>query len=138
MRRRYPIMLGIAAFLPAVIVRAGLPGASFSAEQATQGVDTYAARCAVCHGAELQGGDHAPALRGSGFLANWQGQPARKLYSRIISTMPLDDAGSLSESETLALTAMIARRNGASDGPAHATASDLNMVALSFPNGDAP
>lgn len=116
--------------MPAVISGADLPPAGFAASQAEAGLLTYTAKCATCHGGELEGGDHAPPLKGAGFLADWQAQPARKLYSRIISTMPFEDPGSLTETETLAITALIARRNGAPDGPAHAAASELDSIAL--------
>jgi mono/diheme cytochrome c family protein len=123
-------ILGVALLGPAALAWAQLPPAAFAPAQAAAGETVYAARCAVCHGATLTGGDHGPALSGAGFWAGWQGKPARALYSRVISTMPYDDPGSLSEADTIALTALIARSNGAPDGPAVAAASSLDTVAL--------
>ena len=130
MRPARLLLLGLVAFAPAMVARAGLPAAGFAPAQAAQGEPIFAAKCALCHGAALQGGDHGPPLKGAGFWTNWQGQPARKLYSRIISTMPFDDPGSLTEAETLAITALIARSNAAADGPSHATAAELDGIAL--------
>lgn len=124
------IVLSVAVIAPLAMVRAALPAAGFSAAQAAEGAKVASARCAVCHGESFGGGDHGPALKGPGFWANWQGKPARGLYSRIISTMPLDDAGSLSEAETLALTAYIARLNGAGDGADVVLPDALNDLSL--------
>ncbi len=88
----------------------------FSLTQAKRGEAVYAAQCAVCHGADLMGGDHAPALAGAGFWDAWKGKPARGLYSRIISTMPMAAPGSLSPMETLDLLALIGRDNGSGEG----------------------
>ncbi|PEQ12881.1 hypothetical protein B2G71_08520 [Novosphingobium sp. PC22D] len=90
--------------------------ASFSAEQATKGDTIYQNQCAVCHGSDLKGGGHAPPLTGEGFLSAWAGKPARGLYSRIISTMPMAAPGTLSPEQTLALVALIGRTNGLPQG----------------------
>lgn len=130
MRLTHLMVLVMAGLVPAMAAYAGMPPAGFAPEQATEGEPIFAAKCALCHGDTMQGGDHGPALTGARFWAAWQGQPARKLYSRIISTMPYDDPGSLTESEALAITALVARSNGAADGPPHASASELDALAL--------
>ena len=125
-----PPVVAMAGFIPAMAAYAGMPAAGFAPAQATEGEPIFATKCALCHGDTLQGGDHGPALKGTGFWTVWQGQPARKLYSRIISTMPYNDPGTLTESETLAVTALIARSNGAAEGPSHTAASELDAIAL--------
>jgi len=40
-------------------------------------------------------------LKGKQFLSDWEGKPLWSLFGRLISTMPSDDPGSLSEQETL-------------------------------------
>ena len=92
----------------------------YSSEQADRGQAVFDAKCHSCHGAEFEGGTLAPALKGSEFLAPFQGKPLRRIYSRIISTMPPDDIGSLTESETLTLVALVLRANGYSDGAGRA------------------
>ncbi len=79
--------------------------------QASRGQKPYEVRCASCHGVDLGGGSHAPPLIGSGFRSHFEGKPARSVYSRIISTMPQDDPGSLSESEALAIALFVLARN---------------------------
>lgn len=96
-----------------------------------RGVAMVVARCALCHGEQLVGGDHAPALKGPEFWALWTGRPARELYSRIISTMPLDEPGSLSEQETLGVVDFIVRSNtGSAALGSVSNANGLNTVVL--------
>jgi mono/diheme cytochrome c family protein len=84
--------------------------------QAALGKGLFAAKCASCHGPNLEGGRLAPPLSGPGFQANWDGKPARALYSRIISTMPLSDPGSLPPAEVLNIALYVFAVNGAALG----------------------
>jgi mono/diheme cytochrome c family protein len=93
------------------------------------GAEHYATKCAACHGATLDGLDHAPPLRGRGFLDNWNGETQRKLYSRIISTMPVSDPGSLEPKDVLAITQYILSVNGVETRPA-ATPSELDKRTI--------
>jgi len=99
-------------------------------QQAIQGGGSYATRCLGCHGAGLDGGQHAPALRGPAFRDRWDGKPARSLYSRIISTMPGDAPGTLPESEVLNITIYVFAVNGFSLGPSIADAAALNNIKI--------
>ena len=65
----------------------------YAEDQANRGQALFGGKCNECHGDTLEGGSLAPGLRGSEFLATWQGKPLRRLYSRIISTMPPDVPG---------------------------------------------
>ena len=106
----------------------------YSSEQADRGQALFDAKCQSCHGAEFEGGTLAPALKGSEFLAPFQGKPLRRIYSRIISTMPPDDIGSRTESETLTLVALVLRANGyAAGSDALARADDLNAIIVAPP-----
>ncbi len=122
----------MAALAPLAAAQADLPVAAFSAEQAGQGAAVYVERCAACHGEGLTGSAeaHAPPLMGAGFWSGYAGAPASRLYSRIIGTMPLGDPGSLDEADTLALTADIARANGAAEGAAIQSASQLETMRM--------
>jgi S-disulfanyl-L-cysteine oxidoreductase SoxD len=106
----------------------------YANEQADRGQAVSDAKCQSCHGAAFEGGTLAPALKGSEFLSSFQGKPLRRIYSRIISTMPPDDVGSLTESETLALVALVLRSNGYPAGAeALARADDLNSIVVAAP-----
>lgn len=98
--------------------------------QADAGGALFAARCAVCHGEAMTGGDHAPPLKGAAFWRHWQDAPARALYRRILSTMPASDPGSLSPDETLALVAHLARANGHALPAAVGSPDGLDAVTL--------
>jgi len=99
--------------------------------QATQGKANYEAHCTSCHGAELAGGQHAPALLGPLFRSHWDGKPARAVYSRIISTMPQDNPGSLSETEALNIALYVFAVNGIPMGEQPiANPAALNSVTI--------
>lgn len=109
MRPAVPLWIGAMLFAGLADARAQAPSPEAQAEE---GARLFAAHCTVCHGDAMTGGDHGPSLKGAAFWSEWQGQPARTLYSRIISTMPASEPGSLSPDETMALVAQIARANG--------------------------
>jgi mono/diheme cytochrome c family protein len=94
---------------PVATVRDGV----FSAAQAEAGKAVYTMQCSLCHRDSLAGGiNESPPLKGARFLSDWEAMPVRALYSRILSTMPKADPGSLSEEETLSLVAYLLQQNG--------------------------
>lgn len=85
----------------------------YTQAQAASGRKIYDEKCASCHLETLKGGrNESPALKGDEFLSHWTGKPLRELYSRIISTMPLADPGSLTPKETLDVVAYMLQKNG--------------------------
>jgi len=106
----------------------------YSTAQADRGRGIFDAKCETCHGAALDGGTLAPALKGREFLSSFQEKPLRRLYSRVISTMPPDDVGSLTEAETLALVALLLRANGYPAGERElGRADELNSIVVAAP-----
>src|SRR5882757_2060043 len=109
------ILIGLAAAisaLPAMALRAQTPARNvwdgvFTADQAAQGKALFEAKCAICHGAELNGAEMAPPLAGGVFLGNWTGQSAGDLFTRIHTTMPANDPGSLNNQQTAQALAYI-------------------------------
>jgi len=73
---------------------------SFTTAQAARGRDLYTANCQMCHGADLNGGQFGPAVRGAAFDAQWSGQ----------------SAGSLSNAAYSAIDAFILQSNGLAAG----------------------
>jgi cytochrome c len=89
----------------------------YTPAQAASGKAIYTKSCTVCHLDSLAGGvNEAPALKGKQFLSEWEGKPLRTLFGRVISTMPSDDPGSLSEQETLDVLAYLLQENGYRSG----------------------
>lgn len=122
----------------AVAVAAAQDGAAQRDELASRGKAEFAARCAACHGGALEGGSHAPPLVGSGFVAEWSGKKARSVYSRIISTMPQDNPGTLTEAQALAITLFVFAVNGIDVGEKPVQrANDLNSLVIT-PHGNGP
>ena len=83
----------------------------YSEDQAKRGSELYAKQCASCHGAELTGGESAPALVGDGFLSNWNGTTVGDLFERIRKSMPQDDPGKLSRQQNADILAFMFSAN---------------------------
>jgi len=103
------------------------------APQFAAGAASYSQNCASCHGEQLVG-PGAPELKGKAFLATWSGAPARRLYSRILSTMPLTDPGSLDPKTALDITTFILNENK-QPVPAAGYASPAELDKISIRNG---
>ena len=71
----------------------------YTEEQAKRGEEVYKKECAACHGAELTGGESAPALAGGAFQSNWNGLTLGDLFDRIRKTMPQSKPGSLTRQQ---------------------------------------
>jgi S-disulfanyl-L-cysteine oxidoreductase SoxD len=132
---RFAVVALLVAGAPWISVRAQPAAAGASAQAAPRpGAAEYAAHCANCHGAQLGGGVHAPALIGAQFQGNWAGKRARLLYSRIISTMPQNDPGTLSVQQALAVTLYVFTLNGI-QWSGHTLSSPDDLNALTIPAG---
>jgi mono/diheme cytochrome c family protein len=66
----------------------------FTAAQASRGGQLYAASCAGCHGANLQGGE-GKALRGDPFWTDWRESTVDALLAYVSKNMPFSEDGSL-------------------------------------------
>jgi alcohol dehydrogenase (cytochrome c) len=88
----------------------------YSSDQAAQGKALFAEKCAVCHGANLQGGA-GPALAGNQFFLRYRGKPLSALWSTVHTQMPLNAPGTLSTQQSLAVVAYILQKNGFPAGP---------------------
>jgi cytochrome c len=115
--RRSPAFTAeIAAWIVAALVAYGgdafADGAPFfSSAQTAQGHWEYSQKCAVCHGAQLQG-TGAPALKGRTFNAQWNGKKLADLYSYIHTDMPLGLADSLPPRNTRTSSPTSSRKAG--------------------------
>jgi len=84
----------------------------YTEEQANRGGALYAQRCVRCHGADLTGGEIAPALNSAEFKANWSDLSVDALLERIKVSMPQDNPGSLSRQQTADVVAFVLSRVG--------------------------
>jgi alcohol dehydrogenase (cytochrome c) len=83
----------------------------FISEQTAKGRFEYAQKCSVCHGAQLQG-TGAPALRGTEFVAQWNGKKLAEFYEYVHKNMPLGVGASLPSQEYADIVAYILAQNG--------------------------
>lgn len=83
-------------------------GQIYTIEQAQQGENLFDSLCARCHSIS--------EFSGRSFDTIWVGTPLSALYVRIANTMPLDQPGSLSNNQALALTSHILASNGMPPG----------------------
>jgi quinoprotein glucose dehydrogenase len=96
-----------------------LQATSYAAEQAAAGRNIYARQCAACHGANLEGGEAGPALRGQTFMTKWADKPFAELFEQTRRTMPVTQPGSLPRDQYAQLLALVLQTNGidASNAP---------------------
>jgi mono/diheme cytochrome c family protein len=84
----------------------------YTSDQAAQGKKLYATRCAVCHGADLEGVT-APPLAGPQLEKNWLSTTTMDdLFFLMRTTMPLSMAKSLSAEQHPAVFAYLLQQNG--------------------------
>src|SRR5712691_899550 len=88
----------------------------YSDDQAKRGQTVYSATCSNCHLDNLRGDSVSPSLVGNAFISDWENKSVRALYSRIISTMPQDNPGTLSEATVLDVVAYLFKANGFPSG----------------------
>jgi quinoprotein glucose dehydrogenase len=121
----------VAFGLPASPTQPGI----YSTAQAFRGQSEYGAKCAACHAVDLTGSEHAPPLKGRRFWAEWDQEAVRSLYSRIISTMPPSDPGSVAPKDVIDIVTFLLQSNGLPAGEkAIENPNELNVIRLKGPN----
>jgi S-disulfanyl-L-cysteine oxidoreductase SoxD len=84
----------------------------YTGEQAQRGDAVYRQNCASCHGDHLQGKrPQTPALTGSGFKGNWNGETVDDLFEKIQTAMPADKPGTLSRQQNADVLAFMLKAN---------------------------
>src|SRR5262250_2602325 len=87
----------------------------YTRDQAANGHLQYAAKCGVCHGADLKGGG-APELKGPGFVAKWNGKSLAELYKYTREQMPKGNGDSLPPQDYADIVAYMLSQNGIRSG----------------------
>ena len=101
-------------------------------QQAEAGRALYGARCTMCHGADLGGGE-APQLSGANFMAAWGTRDARELFTYIQASMP-PGTNKLGEQDALNAAAFVLAANGVAPG-AEALTAETKFVIRARGNG---
>jgi mono/diheme cytochrome c family protein len=89
--------------------RSGQDGV-YTADQAKRGQDLFKQTCVACHGPTLRGGV-GPPLTGNAFMGIWGETPLSELVSKIVSTMPQNDPGTLKPQDGSDLVAYLLQVN---------------------------
>ena len=109
---------------------------AYTKEQAKRGEKVYADTCASCHGANLLGGEMAPALAGPDFLAGWAGkQTLNDLYLKVHEEMPQDNPGTLTPAQAADAVAFMLATNKYPAGKVELTSDKGVLKAIKI---DAP
>jgi len=109
----------------------GTQAGVYTAEQAAEGAQVYARRCAMCHGARLEGTVETPELIGK-FVANWADRPLANLYDYLARAMPQNAPGSLPPQDNARVLAFLLRANGAPAGKAPLPADPASLRRLNI------
>jgi mono/diheme cytochrome c family protein len=130
------VAFGVAITLGAGAVGLWAPGAvgqtriapgPFTDAQAQAGQAIYNSRCASCHDA----GGETIRLLGASFTDVWKTRTTRDLYTRIKTTMPFNDPGSLSDDAAASVVAYVLKANGGVAGSTDftpTTAVSINTI----------
>jgi len=102
----------------------------YSQAQADRGKVLYTQKCAACHLESLGGTNTASPLVGDDFIEMWADKTIRNLYTRIRTTMPDDDPGSLTEEETVDIIAYVMAKNGCPAGDAELEPSAQSLAGI--------
>ena len=87
----------------------------------------------------MNGTDRAPALKGDGFLANWQDGSLNRLFTKIRDGMPPGNTDSISPDVKLNIVAHLLRENGFPSGRSELTLNGdaLDNLQITKKGGDA-
>ena len=136
MTRSSIALAGLAIFASAAAFAQGgamVSAGAYTAAQAARGQAVYTANhCVMCHGPALAGNDSVPALSGSGFIGNWAGQTLGDLATRIHTTMPADNPGSLSDAQVADVIAYILQQNQYKTGPKEIPTDNAGQTAITL------
>jgi mono/diheme cytochrome c family protein len=117
---------------PALPLRADDSAGYYTQAQADKGKALFAANCAMCHGANLEG-ISGPALAGSDFQSGWASRTAADLHDVMSTEMPLTAPGSLKPDEYISLVAFVLSKNGFPAGSTPLDKSKLAGISLKRP-----
>lgn len=116
----------------AAMARLPVTAAFYTEAQAAEGAAIYGERCAMCHGAMLEGTFETPALTGK-FVANWAGRPVGDLYDYLGRAMPQFAPGSLSGEDNARVLAYLLKANGYQAGKAALPADGAGLHRTVLP-----
>lgn len=118
----------------AVATAGGLAAPSFTTAQAQRGATLYSANCAECHGANLDDGQFATALKGPAFVALWGGKGLDAPFEFMSTQMPPTSPGVLGAQGYADVLAYILSANGIAPGDKELPADSPALKGLAAPH----
>ena len=116
-------LLALSAFATPRLNERSVWSGVYTTAQAERGRETFEASCAACHRADLSGRGPIPALRGTSFTGERDGQSVGDLFEVIRSTMPPGRQGTLAPEAYVDVVAYLLSANayppGDGDLPHH-------------------
>jgi mono/diheme cytochrome c family protein len=109
----------------------------FTEAQADRGKGVFNTSCSTCHAADLTGFS-GPPLTGDRFMDRWREFNLNILFNVVQTTMPLNNAGTLTEEGYLDVLAYILRTNGLPAGSSELTRGGLPTTLLVGKQGPQP
>jgi len=104
----------------------------YSEAQAKRGGMLYNRSCAVCHGADLKGGDRAPALAGPAFAGRWTDRTVGALFEYTSVMMPVTSPGGFSPQQNADLVAFLLSKGSYPPGNADLPADMSALSQIAF------
>lgn len=108
----------------------------YTEAQAERGRNIYLASCARCHGDNLAG--FGGSLDGKRFMEGWSEDTLHSLFSRIQTTMPPGQSGSLEDQAYVDIVSFILSRNDFPVGEADLGPDGLRDIRIQEKEGPAP
>jgi len=101
---------------------------TYTEEQSARGEGIYTKACGPCH----EDKSLAPLLQGEPFAKNWSDKTVDALFNKILSTMPLQDPGTLTDQQSIDLVAYILKLNHFSAGQEALPKDAAALAAMSL------
>jgi mono/diheme cytochrome c family protein len=101
---------------------------TYTDDQSARGEAIYTKACGPCH----EDKSLAPLLQGEPFAKNWSDKTVGALFTRILSTMPLQDPGTLTDQQSIDLVAYILKLNHFSAGQEALPKDAAALAAMSL------
>lgn len=101
----------------------------YTAAQAQRGKGDFEKSCSECHKVDLSGG-RAPALRGAGFLKDWESASTHVLFVKLRDSMPAADPGSVSDQDKIDILAFLLQANGFPPGQTELDPKELDKIQI--------
>jgi mono/diheme cytochrome c family protein len=101
---------------------------AYTDEQSARGEAIYTKACGPCH----EDKSLAPLLQGEPFTKNWSDKTVGTLFTKILSTMPLQDPGTLTDQQSIDLVAYILKLNHFSAGQEALPKDAAALAAMSL------